>query len=380
MMLLAGIDAATEAALRAALPDVHVGLLHDSTPTREELRAAQAMLAVVEVGADPDASFQLVTTLSAAGVRVITVGPKDADVILRAMREGAREYLTAGDTERLVRAIREQIRPPRIPGLGTVVAVMATKGGGGATTVATNLAGVIARHGERVCLLDVDFVMGDVLSFLDLSGGSSISDLIANLRRVDRDLLDSSLAHHPSGVHVLAQTEKVTDAPSIEPSGLTSLIQCLRQHYKAIIVDGLRTFDDHGVAVLDASDHVLLVVAQDVPGVRRAQRCVSFLRRLGVDDARIPIVVNRYSKRSEVKRDLISETIGISVSATIANDYPAVMRAINQGKLVQESSPGSPVTRDIQALDSLVGLQPGTQQKPSLLRRLFLERAPGNAS
>jgi pilus assembly protein CpaE len=288
--------------------------------------------------------------------------------------------MTLGENEKLVRAIREQIRPPRVPGLGTVLAVMTAKGGVGATTIATNLAGVLARRGNRVCLVDLDFAMGDVLAFLDLTGGSAISDVIANIRRLDRELLDSSLLRHASGVQVLAQTDKVHDASSIEPAGLVSLIELLRQHYQAILIDGLRTFDDQAVAVLDACDRVLLVVTQEVPAVRRAQRCVTFLRRLGIADSNVHLVVNRYSRSSEVRKELISETVGLPVSATIGNDYPGLVRTINHGKLLVDSSPRSSIAKDYEALDALVGLRQAEKRSHSLLKRIFLNKAAGRAS
>ncbi len=377
-ILLAGIEPRVEAELRAALRDALITVLPDLTAGKEEARALHAAVAVVSIGAERAASFRLVNALAAAGTHVVVVGPtKDPDLILGAMREGAREYLVAGETARLVQVIRDQARPPRAAGLGAVIAVFPAKGGIGATSIATNLAGVFARGGERVCLLDLDLAMGDVLASLDLSGGYAISDVIANMQRMDRGLLDASVLHHRSGVHVLAQTEKMEEAPRIEAAGLGSLIHFLRQHYRAIVLDGLRTFDDHAVTALDACDHVLVLVAQEVPAVRRAQRCVSFLRRLGIDDARLRLVVNRYAKSAEVKNELIAETVGLPISATIASDYPALIRAINRGSLLLEEAPRSQLARDIEGLKLLVGERPPetVTGKPSLLRRFFSQKA-----
>jgi pilus assembly protein CpaE len=376
-ILLVGVEPRVEAELRAALRDALLTALPDLEPGKEEGRAlaAQAAIAVVSVSGDRRAPFRLVSPLATAGTHVIVIGPdKDPDLILRAMREGAREYLTAGETEKVVNAIRAQARPPAIAGSGSVVAVFPAKGGVGATSIATNLAGACAQNGDRACLLDLDLAMGDALAFLDLTGGYAISDVIANMQRIDRGLLDASVLRHRSGVHVLAQTEKMQEAAGIDPASVTSLIHFLRQHYKFSVLDGLRTLDDHGVAALDACDHVLLVVTQEVPAVRRAQRCVSFLRQLGHDDARLHLIVNRYSKTAEVKSALIAETVGLPVSATIASDYPALIRSVNRGSLLQEESPRSQLTRDIEALRTLIGYTPEHEERPSLLKRFFNQK------
>ena len=374
-VLLAGVEPHVEAALRAALKDAAITVLPDMAPGREELRALQARIAVVSVSASAseggEGPFRLVSALASAGAHVVVVGPdKDPDLILRAMREGAREYLTAGEVEKLVHVIREQARST-VAGLGSVVAVLPAKGGVGATSIATNLAGVCVRNGDRACLLDLDLAMGDALAFLDLSGGYAISDVIANMQRIDRGLLDASVLHHGSGVHVLSQTEKMQEAARIDPASISSLIRFLRQHYKTIVLDGLRTLDDHAVAALDACDHVLLLVTQEVPAVRRGQRCVSFLRQLGHDDARVRLVVNRYSRAAEVKNELVADTIGLPISATIASDYPALIRSINRGSLLIEEAPRSQLAKEIEALGSLIGYLPEPDDKPSLLKRFF---------
>jgi pilus assembly protein CpaE len=371
-ILLVGVGPWVEPELRKTLGDAHVTAVPELTAESEaQGLVQQAAVAVVSVSGSDDARFRLLAPLAAAGAHVIVIGPdKDPDLILRAMREGAREYLTASETAKLVNAVRSQARPPLVTS-GSVVAVFPAKGGVGATSIATNLAGVCARKGDRACLLDLDLAMGDALAFLDLSGAYAISDVIANMQRIDRGLLDASVVRHRSGVHVLAQTEKMQEAAAIDPASISRLIQFLRQHYTISVVDGLRTFDDHAVAALDVCDHVLLVVTQEVPAVRRAQRCVSFLRQLGHDDARVRLVINRYSKSAEVKSELIADTVGLPVSATIASDYPALIRCINRGSLLTEEASKSSLTRDVEALRSVVGYRPEPETKAPLLKRLF---------
>jgi pilus assembly protein CpaE len=217
--------------------------------------------------------------------------------------------------------------------------------------------------------------MGDDLAFLDLTGGAAISDVIANMRRLDRDLLEASVLRHRSGVHVIAQTEKMEEAAQIEAASLTNLIHFLRQHYKAVILDGLRTFDDHTVAALDAADQIILVVTQEVPAVRRAHRCVSFLHRLGHDDGRVKLIVNRHAKSAEIADELLSETVGLPIAATLSSDYPSLVRAINRGLLLLDAAPRSTLTKDVERLQALLGPPAPQEQKRSLLKRLFTKAA-----
>ncbi len=215
------------------------------------------------------------------------------------MREGAKEFVLAGDHEALSQALRDQVRPPRATGVGTIYAVFPAKGGVGATTVATNLAGALQARGERTCLVDLNLNMGDVLAFLDLAGGYSIADVIGNMGRLDRDLLDATLLRHGSGIHVLAQSHRIEESDRVDAESIAQLLQFLRHHYGAVVLDGLRSFDDVSVAAVDASDQIVLLVAQEVPAVRDARRCVGLFKRLG-SEGKLKLVVNRYQKVNEI--------------------------------------------------------------------------------
>ncbi|ACL66343.1 Flp pilus assembly protein ATPase CpaE-like protein [Anaeromyxobacter dehalogenans 2CP-1] len=378
-ILLVGVATATELKLRAAMPATgFVALPAGGRHAPEQLRGL-ADAAAVALSDDAEASFRLVRLLDAAGIRVTVIGPrKDADLILRAMREGAKEFVLAGDDETLKQVLRTQARPSRTAGVGTVYAVFPAKGGVGATTVATNLAGALQASGERTCLVDLNLNMGDVLAFLDLAGGYSIADVIGNMGRLDRGLLDATLLRHASGVQVLAQSHRIEDSDRVDAESVAQLLQFLRLHFGAIVLDGLRSFDDVSVAAVDASDRIVLLVEQEVPAVRDARRCVALFKRLG-SEAKLKLVVNRYGKANDIGVDVIAETVGLPVAATIANDYPAVIRAVNKGVLVRDEAGRSAVARDIDDLLKVVGhvrAEPAAEprERRSLFKKLLTLR------
>ncbi len=375
-ILLVDVPALTEVKLRTAMPSVEFTSLPPGRHSAELIRSLGSA-AVISLGEDEEASFRLVRTLDAAGLRVVVIGPKkDADLILRAMREGAKEFVLAGDDEALKRVLRDHARPPRASGLGTIYAVFPAKGGVGATTVATNLAGALQARGTRTCLVDLNLNMGDVLAFLDLAGGYSIADVIGNMGRLDRELLDATLLRHESGVHVLAQSHRIEESDRVDAEGIAQALQFLRQHYGAVVLDGLRSFDDVSVAAVDASDQIVLLVSQEVPAVRDAKRCVGLFKRLG-SEGKLKLVVNRYQKVNEINLGVISETVGLPVAGTIANDYPAVIRSVNKGVLLRDDASRSVVARDIDELVKTVGHgkdEEAPREKRSLFKKLLMLR------
>ena len=86
-----------------------------------------------------------------------------------------------------------------------------------------------------------------MLAFLDLPGGYSIADVVANMRRLDRDLLDASVPRHASGVRrPRARATRLEEADRIDAER-----DLRRVHPRSCAsttgtssLDGLRGFDD----------------------------------------------------------------------------------------------------------------------------------------
>ncbi|HEY3357721.1 MAG TPA: AAA family ATPase [Polyangia bacterium] len=382
-LVIIGAGSETETRLREVLQNVI-----DISAVEPDLARAAARhrdpapglcLVVLEDGA-ADAGLRLTRALSGSGSKVIVAGrDKDPELILGALRAGAREYVVLGAEQELKRAIRALLEAA--PAGGSITTIFPAKGGVGATTLATNLAGALARRGGRVCLLDLGLYLGDVLSFLDLPGGYSIADAIANMRRFDRELLDSSVARHSGGFAVLAQSDQLEEAEAVKAPDVTTLLGFLRRHYDHVVVDGVRNFDELCLAALDQSDHVLMTLTQDVPAVRNAQRSLALFRRLGYDQRKLHVVINRFAKNATITPEVITETLGQPIAAMVGNDFPALINAINRGLLLFDAAPRrSRVAQDLEALAAIVTeAAPAAAIEPGFLKGLFTRRAADGA-
>ena len=375
-VLLLGMDDAEQADLRLALKDV-ANVVRSKTPAEliaDEYRSINPGAAIVSVKSDTPQRFGLIHNIAAAGGIVIVVSEtKDPELILRSMRAGAREFVLESDHEELRLAVRTHAKVTFGTGeLGQVITVFGAKGGVGATAIATNLAGAMQRRSLRVCLVDLDLYLGDVLAFLDIPGSYSITDVLANMSRLDRDLLATSVTKHRSGVSVLAQSSKVEEAEQIKGPDVTALLEFLRRNYDFVIVDGVRGFDELSLAALDGSQHVFMTLTQDVPAVRNGQRCLELFGRLQYDQGRIKLLLNRYTKASKITVEVVGETLGQPLTHTISNDFLLLIDAINRGVLLTEVAPRARITQDIEGLiPHLLPERAPRLRRQSLLGTLF---------
>src|SRR5581483_3047639 len=109
----------------------------------------------------------------------------------------------------------------------------------------------------------------------------------------------------------------------------------LVEKYDAVVIDGGRAISDEVVmAAAQVSAAIFLVVDQEFPSIRNAQRYISFLMRMGFNQDQIRVVVNRYSKKispSMASIEQINTTLNQPVFYGIPNS-PAVIASINKAR------------------------------------------------
>lgn len=341
-----------------------VAFVSDAGAALDVIHERHPALVLLFIDHDRNGVLALMRQLATEGTPSIVISrDRDPDTILLAMRSGARDFAyLEGDEADIRRAVTAV--PTATAAVharrGSVLAVFGCKGGSGATTIATNLGGALLANDSqrRVVIVDLDAQMGDVLVFLDLASRYNWTDLLRNLSRLDDELVHRSLTAHSSGLRVVAQGSELEDADHLDAAAVTQTIAFLRQHYDFVILDGLRDFSETALAALDAADRIAVTLTQDVPALKNTSRCLGVFRRLGYRPDKLKLVVNRYHKREKLDLDTISDALGTAIDATIANDYPAVARAINEGVLLVKSAPHASVTEDMRELLPALDLVP----------------------
>jgi pilus assembly protein CpaE len=313
-------------------------------------------------------------------------GRSDADLILRAMRAGAHEFLGKPLKETDFAAAIQKIaklrnRKEPAAETGRVLTIFSSKGGNGATTIGANLADAIVRnHGKRVVVVDLALARGDVSVLFNVNPAYSILDLARNAGATDYDFLDSLLVKHRSGVSILAEPPSIEDAELILASQVREALGILRATFDFVIVDTPHQYDERTLTALEMSDSILLVSVLDLPSLRNAQRCLDLFGRLRLrDDGRVKLVLNRYLPDGEIDGGKVEGLLGQPVFFTIPNDYPAVIASVNRGRLLSEVAPESEVTVAFRRMaDRIAGadLPPAAdslppQKKPGILGRFF---------
>ena len=249
------------------------------------------------------------------------------DLIIRIMRAGAKEFVPIPILK------NEFFDSPKKNNTCKIISVFSNKGGIGKTSLATNLALELSKiTKESVALIDMNFQMGDITTFLDLKPSFNISYMLENIDKINETFLLSTLEKYKnSSLYILADPPYFKQADNIQPKQITKLFNTLKETFSYIIVDAEASFDGKNIAALDNSDLILLVTVANIPALRNTQRCLELFEKLGYDKNKTQIVVNRYMENDEIKEDDVEKVLSKSVYWKIPNNYFALMTAINKG-------------------------------------------------
>ena len=199
-----------------------------------------------------------------------------------------------------------------------VISVLNQKGGVGKTTIAVNLAAVLARLGQRALLVDAD----PQASSLAWSGTREVAPLFPVVGMV------TSTLHR--------------DLPD------------LARGYDAVVIDGAPRLDAVGRSVILASDLVLIPVQPSPLDLWAAAHTLELVREAQQfrKSIRAVLVVNRRITNTAIGRDIVGALAGYGLPILPVQLSQRVLYAESaaQGLSVIEVSPHSAAAREMSEL------------------------------
>jgi pilus assembly protein CpaE len=324
-------------------------------------------IGVVAIDRDPEKGLELVSRLSESSPEcsvLVLSSSNDADLILRAMRAGAKEFLPRPvRIEDLLAALgriseRRFGRGENKPRGSQVIAVAGAIGGVGTTSLAVNLGCALAKDTRNsVALVDLDLCLGDADVFLDSIPDYTLVDVAQNVTRLDFTLLKRSLTKHSSGLFLLPRPVQLADISLVTPEDLQRVIGLLKATFTHLVLDLSKSYSPIDMIALEMANHVLMVTQLDLPCLRNVVRLMMSFSEMNGLDQKVKIVVNRVGlETGHITLKKAQETIGREIFWQIPNDYRVMVDARNNGVPLIEQAPKASVTQSIQGLaDALSG-------------------------
>ena len=299
---------------------------------------------IVDLSGDPEGAIKAIEKVKQAAPDLFIIVSNfhaDSETVIACMRAGANEFLLQPlkRTEFREAMGRLERAPKHAAGaeskLGKIYMFVGTKGGVGTTTMAVNFAGVLAQRKQATVLLDLDWIGNDAAMQLGASPQYTLLEVAENLDRLDQALFEGFVTRDPLGFFLVGPPDALEHRGNFSDHMFREFAAFLVEKYDNIVIDGGRDLSSELVlAAAQVSAAVFLVIDQEFPSIRNAQRYISFLMRMGFNQEQIRILVNRYTKKVNANManlEQIQQTLNQQVFYGIPGS-PAVLASINKAR------------------------------------------------
>ena len=315
---------------------------------------------------DPQKGLAIISELGEVAPNVsilVASSSTDGNLILQAMRAGAKEFLTQPVKPEDFTAALKRISRQRFGDTAsttrscTTIAITGATGGVGSTSVAVNIGCALAVNKKNsVVLVDLDLALGDADVLLDTIPEYTLTDVAQNISRLDLTLLKQFFTKHSSGIHFLPRPVNLDDGHHVKPDDLRRIIGLLKASFTHLIFDTSKSFSDVDRVAIESADEILMVTQLELPSLRNVIRVMqSFEDTWQLDDS-LKIVVNRLGQNSgQISLKKAQDTLGQDVYWRIPNDDRVMTEVRNQGVPLVEHAPRAAITQSINQLALAVG-------------------------
>lgn len=261
----------------------------------------------------------------------------DSNLIIEAMRAGAREFLRKPVSSRTLaeafgRCLVHRQRDSQPVQIGQLFCVTSAKGGSGATSVAINLAASLAEISKgRVALVDLNAPLGDAAAYLNLKPKFTVSDALSSASRLDSMLLETYMSQC-DGIAVLPGLREFRPGRPPDPDALHRVLEVVAETYPYAVLDAPSSLEGEQLRALsELCKAVLVVSTAELPALWRTERLLRYLSKIG-DGTKVRLVVNRWTRGQEISNQDIEKALSQPIFWQLPNNYSASILAINRGR------------------------------------------------
>ena len=250
-------------------------------------------------------------------------------------------------------------------------AVVGTRGGVGASTIATSLAWLFStEHKLPTALLDLDIHFGTGALALDLEPGRGLTDAIDNPSRIDGLFIERAMIRANENLAILSAEAPISSPLMTDGAAFVQLEEEFRQAFEMTVIDLPRNMLINFPHLLTDVNVVVVATEMTLASARDAIRILSWLKT-NAAHARPIVVANKVqSSISEISRADFEASIERKINLTVPYDVKAAANSAKLGQTFAEanrSSKAGAVLREIAAAVIGVGEEGASEAEGTVL-------------
>ena len=291
-----------------------------------------------------------------AGADDVIAKPFDARELEARVEALAIRFTTSRDLAPLMTSETRHSRPRRL------VAVYSPKGGAGTTTVATNLATVMAeRRPGRVAIIDLDLQFGQVATHLNVRPRQTLADLARDEQsRRDVELVRSYAALTSYGLAVFAAPSSPELAETITVAHVEEFLTSICAAYESVVVDAGSYLDERSLTVLERAEGVIVPIYPEIAALKAVHLLIDYFNETGTIVAKTSFILNNLFAREILKLRDVESGLGARIALDLPHDPFLYQKAVNEGIPLVRGAARTAIAERFAQIASLAFAEQGT--------------------
>lgn len=275
----------------------------------------------------------------------------NSSLVVKALNGGVDDFLLKPVIKNILSASIEKIFKSKEEKLSKncrVISFYSTKGGVGKSSVAVNMAYLMAKANKNVCFLDLSLNDEDISELIEIRKTNQ-NIILNSLNNASKEMILSLIPKYGDvSLYAFALKYGFSDDLKLNADLIIKLINLLRKIFDYIIIDCPNYIDFNTIEILNNSNLILYNLILNSSSKMIVENSIEKFRNIGYKNSKIRIIFNRFIEENKKYLDEIQNDINNRIiTYKVPNNYLTLADAINQKKVLDETNPNSNIAKAI---------------------------------
>lgn len=331
--------------MNIAYAEARIGGINDIVEFLKNNRTPKILIADISNSELPIGDISKIKESSAPNLNIIVVGSRnDVGLFRDFMNMGISDYLVKPLNNAILRKAIDDANIGVKRGFteksGKLIQVISSVGGAGSTTIAINIAWILANHHfKRTVIMDLDFSFGTANLMLDIKAENSYLDVLESPEKIDEYFIETILRKHNQRLYYLGGLSDLVRGNIVELEAFEALMVLVKKQFNYVLVDSQRDLGGINKISMNNADSFIITIEMSLAS---AQNTVRLLEYLNTEQPgkKVLIIANKIglSSGGALTKESFEKVIDRKINYTIPFDESTALAAANIGQPVASSS------------------------------------------
>ena len=201
------------------------------------------------------------------------------------------------------------------------ICLFSPKGGVGKTVIAMNIAGLLAKRGEKVLLIDFDVFNGGLSMLINDNITKTIYQLTDALTNNRYKAFSSYVHKYNDNIDILCAPKDPRQGSKIDSRFIDLILEKAVLNYSFVIIDTSSVLDEINLITLDNVSKIFFVTTNDVMSLKDLRNVINIFKDYEIDNFKVILNGSFDFKYPYFSLQEMKKIIGTNIDYSFSNSF-----------------------------------------------------------